>query len=41
LVGLLRNETLDAEASINTNAGNAMASVRDNLKAFLDESLNS
>jgi AcrR family transcriptional regulator len=41
LVGLLRNETLDAEASINTNAGNAMASVRDDLKAFLDESLNS
>jgi AcrR family transcriptional regulator len=41
LVGLLRNETLDAGASINTNAGNAMASVRDDLKAFLDESLNS
>ena len=28
LVGLLRNETLDAEASVNTNAGNAMGLVR-------------
>ena len=35
LVGLLRNETLDAEASVNTNAGNAMGLVRNDIKSFL------
>ena len=35
LVGLLRNETLDAEASVNTNAGNAMGLVRSDIKSFL------
>jgi len=35
LVGLLRNESLDAEASVNTNAGNAMGLVRNDIKSFL------
>ena len=39
LVGLFRNSNLGKTPS--EGAGRAMASVRDNLKAFLDESLNS
>jgi len=35
LVGLLRNEPIDAEASANTNAGNAMGLVRSDIKSFL------
>jgi len=39
LVGLLRNESLDAEASVNTNAGNAMGLVRNDIKSFLISAL--
>ena len=39
LVGLFRNSNLGKTPT--EGAGRAMASVRDDLKAFLDESLNS
>tara|TARA_B110000003_G_scaffold5583_1_gene5905 strand:- start:5785 stop:6390 length:606 start_codon:yes stop_codon:yes gene_type:complete len=39
LVGLLRNEQLDADSSITTKAGNAMGLVRNDIKSFLISAL--
>ncbi len=41
LVGLLRNENLDADSSIDTKAGNAMGLVRNDIRSFLISALES
>jgi AcrR family transcriptional regulator len=41
LVGLLRNENLDADSSIDTKAGNAMGLVRSDIRSFLISALES
>jgi AcrR family transcriptional regulator len=41
LVGLLRNENLDADLSIDTKAGNAMGLVRNDIRSFLISALES